>query len=89
MKFEWDEEKNNINIQKHGISFKLARDIFDDKNKVSFTDDRESYFEGREITIGKVKNKILVTVVHTDRNGITRIISARNANKTERSLYYG
>lgn len=89
MKFEWDEEKNKMNIQKHRISFSDALEIFFDTKRIVFYDDREDYFEEREITIGRVKNKIIITVVHTDRNGITRIISARKANKRERSLYHG
>lgn len=32
IKFEWDENKNNVNIIKHKISFEEARSVFDDEN---------------------------------------------------------
>ncbi len=28
MQFEWDEEKNSVNIKKHGISFEFATGVF-------------------------------------------------------------
>ena len=40
MKFEWDEEKNKTNQTKHGISFEIAREIFDDPLALSFLDER-------------------------------------------------
>lgn len=89
MKFEWDEEKNKTNLEKHGIDFKDAVKIFFDKNRVTFFDDREDYFETREITIGNIGDCVLISVVHTDRNDTIRVISARKASKRERGIYYG
>ncbi len=85
--FEWDEHKNVANLAKHGISFDEARLIFDG-TIVSWTDDRVDYSERRDISIGLIREIVVVTVVHTDRNGIKRIISARLANRTERRLYH-
>ena len=87
MQFEWDEAKNAANIKKHGISFEEATSIFDD---VVFTsiDDRFDYEEIREISIGAIESVVVVTVVHTDRGEVTRIISARKATKKERKKYY-
>ncbi|OHD18761.1 MAG: hypothetical protein A2086_05805 [Spirochaetes bacterium GWD1_27_9] len=91
MKFEWDDNKDKLNIQKHKISFDEAINIFNDKNMIIFADDRKSYFEIRCIAIGQiVKNNksLFITVVYTDRDEITRIISARLSTKKERSFYY-
>ncbi|MCR2063215.1 BrnT family toxin [Campylobacter helveticus] len=49
MKFEWDEEKNKTNQIKYGISFDVAREIFDDPFTLSFLDERFNYLEERWI----------------------------------------
>lgn len=85
--FEWDEEKNVINIEKHKISFETAALVFNDLDRQEFFDELHSDEEDRYITIGKV-GKVLF-VVHTDRADATRIISARLATAKERRLYYG
>ena len=85
--FEWDENKDKKNIEKHGIAFADAQNVFNDKfRKVSY-DDKHSLTEHRWKVIGHV-GKILVVHI-TRRDKIIRIISARKATKTERSIYYG
>lgn len=86
MKFEWDARKNRINIAKHGIGFETARRIFDGPT-VDRVDDSNDYGEERIISIGMIDTVLILVVVHTDRNGITRLISARPAKRSERSLY--
>ena len=87
MQFEWDENKNQSNFNKHGIYFEEAVEIF--KNDCfTWIDNRENYDEVREITIGKLHKNLVVVLVHTNRFGIVRIISARKANKQERRKYY-
>jgi uncharacterized DUF497 family protein len=91
MKYEWDEEKNRINQQKHGIPFEEAKEVFDDALHISKLDKRFSYFEERWITVGSTsKHKILVVanLFFTDEGEeIIRIVSARKANKQERQSY--
>ncbi len=84
--YEWDDKKNKTNIEKHGVNFETAVRIFDGKI-VTTIDDRHDYNEVREISIGVVDTILFLIVVHTDRNGKTRIISARRANKEERQRY--
>ena len=86
MKFEWDDDKNRQNIAKHGVSFEDASKIFDGFT-VDRLDDRFDYGEEREISIGLVEGIALVIVVHADRKGVCRIISARPAVKSERMIY--
>lgn len=86
MEFEWDEDKNRANIEKHGISFEQAKSIFDGFT-LNFIDESEDYGELREISIGLYAGISVLVVVHTDRDNVCRIISARQANKQERKRY--
>lgn len=87
MNFEWDENKNRLNINKHGISFQLAAQVFLDKNHLEFEDTlHSSRDETRSIAIGQV-HKVLF-VVYTERLENIRLISARRATKAEEELYY-
>lgn len=85
--YEWDEDKNRTNKKKHGISFEEAKRIFDGP---IFTreDDREDYGEERFLSMGMMGSHVVVIVAHTDRAGVTRIISARKATKTEQRIYH-
>ena len=87
MKFEWDENKNQQNRHKHVISFEEAKEIF---SGIVFTsvDRRFDYDEIREVSIGTIHGFVIVTVAHTERNGKTRLISARKATPKERRQYY-
>jgi len=91
MNFEWDETKNRINQEKHGVSFDEAKEIFDDPLQISKLDHRFNYFEERWITIGATKKEKLLVVANlffTDEGEeIIRIISARKANNNERRAY--
>jgi uncharacterized protein len=86
MDFEWDEAKRIANIRKHGVDFALACAIFGGP-RVTVIDERVDYGETREVSIGLVDAVLLLSVVHTDRNGKVRLISARRANKLERKIY--
>lgn len=86
MEFEWDELKNRKNIEKHGVSFEQASQIFEGFT-LDAIDDRFDYGEERTISIGTISGIAIVTVVHTDRSGRCRIISARPAKKSERNIY--
>ena len=85
--FEWDDNKNDINKKKHGISFETAAAVFGDDNRLEIPDEMHSIDEERYIVIGLV-HKVLF-VVYTEREDATRIISARKATPAERRVYYG
>lgn len=86
MIFEWDDAKNLANIAKHGIDFDFASRIFE-----GFTVDREDtrfdYGETRVISTGCINDITVIVVVHTNRQGVCRIISARQANTRESAVY--
>jgi hypothetical protein len=50
--FEWDKNKSQSNLQKHGISFKEAQSVFYDENAVEFFDEPHSDDEDRFIMLG-------------------------------------
>ena len=83
--FEWDERKRQANIRKHGIDFADIPPLFEG-DIVTIEDIRYNYGETRFITFGLLKIGVIV-VVHTERNGNLRIISARKATKNESKIY--
>lgn len=88
MKFEWDDEKNLINISKHQISFDIAALVFGDENRIEIFDEiHSSLEEDRYIVLGKVHDVLFV--VYTERGDVTRLISGRVATSKEKELYYG
>ena len=86
--FEWDNEKNTINRQKHGIGFEEALLVFEDPFHIELYDAAHSDKEDRFLAIGTVLNVLVVLVVYMERNQRIRIISARPATKKEKGLYY-
>ena len=86
MDFEWDENKNKYNINKHGIDFNDSKQIFDKPILVK-EDTKKDYGEKRWIAIGLLIEFVVVTVF-TFRNKIIRIISIRLANKKEKEKYH-
>jgi len=89
--FDWDENKNNANIQKHGISFYEAMTVFDDDNALYKIDINHTTNEDRFIILGFSTNLRLLVVCHCYRESETviRIISARKATDSEREQYGG
>jgi uncharacterized DUF497 family protein len=89
VEFEWDENKNAINLAKHGVAFEDAIEVFDDPDEL--TEQSEFGEEVRFETIGRVRETVFF-VVHTrryrgDGEPSTRIISARAASRGERARY--
>lgn len=89
MKFEWDPEKNEVNIRKHGVDFYEAETVFEDERAVTIYDENHSAGEDRFKIIGISRKLRELTVCHCFRNGdeVTRIISARRATNNESKLY--
>ena len=87
MDFEWDENKNQKNISKHGVDFNQAKEVFSDKKRTISPDQRANYGEDRWKTVGSILGAIF-SVIYTIRQTTIRIISARKANKKERRDYF-
>ncbi len=86
-RFRWDTEKASSNLKKHGIRFEHACEAFFDPFLRQV--DASPADEAREAVIGFAEDSTLLFVVHVvrERSGIIRIISARNATRSERRLY--
>jgi len=84
MEFEWDERKNRRNKNKHGIDFKTAMKLWNDKNRIEIK--TPFPIENRSILIGKIDKK-LWSAIFTLRSNAIRIISVRRARKKEAKLY--
>ena len=87
MRYEWDPEKDNLNLRLHGISFDEILSAFDDPNALDLADERHSDDEQRYNIIG-ITERGLVFVVYTEReDDVIRIISARKATRNEEQQY--
>ena len=104
MVFEYDEEKNQKNIKKHGLPLSIGARVFFDDFRVELDDTEHSNCEQRFDVIGSSSVGIgyagldeILFVVYTERDtitesgediDITRLISVRLANNFERGVYY-
>ena len=85
--FEWDNDKAEINLRKHGVSFEEACTVFDDAFVITQMDNRKDYGEIRKYTIGtSAKGRVLV-VVWTQRRKRYRLISAYIPEPNQRKGY--
>jgi len=85
--FEWNEKKALLNVQKHGVSFEEAATAFGDPLSLTIDDPLHSQDEDRFILIGMSNRNRLLVVVHTYRDDVIRLISARKATQKERRYY--
>ena len=76
--FEWDENKAQQNLVKHGVSFIEAATVFLDPLSITVDDPDHSQGEQRYLIIGYSNRVRLLVVIHVDRGDNIRIISARH-----------
>ena len=90
MIFTWDEGKDILNFERHGIHLGTAAYIFNDPYRIERPDVslNNNTLENRWQTIGKVDN--ILFVAYEERVGDEiRLISARLATARERRIYNG
>jgi uncharacterized protein len=87
MQFEWNPDKANSNLKKHGVSFNEASTVFNDPLSVTFPDPDRFYGDERYVIIGLSSVNRILIVPHTDRADRIRIISARQATRKEQRFY--
>ena len=89
IRFAWDENKNQINQKKHGISFDEAKTVFYDEEALIIDDPAHSQEEDRFLILGFSQRANLLVVCHCYRESdrVIRIISARKATRTEAKQY--
>jgi len=87
MEFEWDENKADRNLLKHGVSFEEAKTVFDDPLYVDFYDPDHSEDEEQYLIVGESNQGRLLIVSYTEKRSLIRIISAREVTRAERDAY--
>lgn len=85
--FEWDPDKAESNLQKHGVSFAEAATVFFDLLSITVPDPLHSVEENRFVITGLSYQQRHLVVVHSDPGDRIRIISARLATPSERKKY--
>lgn len=86
VKLIWDEAKRLSNLAKHGLDFAQADAVLDAQYLQNVPIDRKG--ETRVMSVAYALGFLAVlTVVHTDRDGMCRIISFRRASGKEREVY--
>jgi uncharacterized DUF497 family protein len=85
--FQWDVEKADSNLRKHGVSFDEAASVFADPLSITISDAIHSATEDRLVTIGESATGRIIVVAHTERDHTIRIISARMSTRRERRDY--
>ena len=89
MKFDFDENKAQENLKKHGVSFAEAAEAFSDPNAVEFFDELNSGLEFRFqiIALSPVRLLFVAYTIREDLEEVIRLISARRADKSEEKIY--
>ena len=86
MYFEWDEEKAEANLLKHGVSFDTVR-LFEWDTTVTLLDDRQLYGERRWVSVGSIGSR-LYKIAYVVRGNRVRLISAHKANRRDQRKYH-
>ena len=89
LRFEWDEKKAELNLEKHGVNFEEAKTVFYDDAALIIVDPDNSKQEDRFVILGFSANARILVVCHRycDDDGVIRIISDRKATRNEASHY--
>jgi uncharacterized protein len=86
MRFEWDDAKRKSNLKTHGLDFADAQLVFGGLT-ASYEDDRFRYNEQRFVTLGLLRG-VPVSIVHTESQGVIRVISFRRATHHETAFFF-
>ncbi|NJL64168.1 MAG: BrnT family toxin [Methylacidiphilales bacterium] len=86
MEVEWDPNKADINLKKHGVRFSDAEAVLFDPNALSF-EDTTAQGEQRFVVIGMDHLWRLLVLIYTNRDNRVRLISARPATRSEKLIY--
>ncbi len=87
MEFERDENKEEINIRKHGVNFNEVKEAFYDENAIDDYDEFHSNEEKRFALIGLSTKRLLFVSYTICQNAVICLISARKANQNQEKFY--
>jgi hypothetical protein len=86
MQVSFDTVKRQSNLAKHGLDLADAGEVLNGPC-LELADDREEYGEDRWISVGLLRDMVVVCV-WADRNDMARVISLRKAEKDEEEAYF-
>ncbi|MDT3741045.1 MAG: BrnT family toxin [Candidatus Kapabacteria bacterium] len=87
LKFDWDDVKAKINLEKHNVSFEEAMTVWNDEFAAFLHDPAHSDSEDRFLMIGFSSKNNLLFVSFTESDDKIRLISSRKATKNERKRH--
>jgi uncharacterized DUF497 family protein len=82
--FEFDDDKSQANLEKHGIDFNAAQNLWEDPYLLEIQ--AKATDEERFLIVGRINEKHWSAVV-TYRGKRIRLISVRRSRKKEVELY--
>lgn len=88
MRYTHDSTKRAANLKKHGYDFGEAPLVIESECTVTFEDRRFDYGEQRFVTLGILRDEVLVIITAETEDQI-RVISMRKAEPHEQKIYYG
>jgi uncharacterized DUF497 family protein len=86
MKITWDPMKARANLAKHGVRFSDAESVLFDPGALT-REDEDAEGEQRFVSVGSDAMGRVLTVVYSYQEEVIRMISARQASRTERRAY--
>jgi uncharacterized DUF497 family protein len=87
VEFEWDPDKEQSNIEKHGVDFTEAATVLGNPLELTISDPDHSVGEFRFLSIAHSSLNRILVVSYTEREERIRIINARTASLKERRQY--
>jgi uncharacterized protein len=84
--YVWDEAKRKSKLKKHGLDFRDAHLVYENPDKCTYDASRQDEYRFMDVALAIVKGRLL-TLVYTEQDEEIRVISFRNASRTERKQY--
>jgi len=87
MRYIHDERKRAANLKKHGLDFADAPTVIESDAALTFEDRRFDYGEQRFVTLGILREEVVV-IITAETDEEIRVISMRKAERNEEEIYY-
>lgn len=87
MRYTFDPKKRNANLKKHGYDFEDAQQLIESGSNVTFEDRRFDYEDRRFITLGMLREDVVV-IATAETDDEIRVVSMRKAERNEEKIYY-
>jgi uncharacterized protein len=84
--YVWDEAKRKSNLKKHGLDFSDAYLVYENPDKCTYDASRADEYRLMDVALAVIKGRVLA-LVYTEQDDEVRVISFRNASRTERKQY--